>query len=119
MIGNRSEFTVLGLLSIGIKILLPLKQKLLVLDKIDYSQGLQIANIVIFELFKVSNTFLSCINYYYKKEHKVIKNLFELLIEMKNPINNSENIDDYFQFLGNHFYNNSIHVVSFYFYPIN
>ena len=31
---------------------------------------------------------------------------------MKNPINNSENIDDYFQFLGNHFYNNSIHVVS-------
>jgi hypothetical protein len=38
---------------------------------------------------------------------------------MKNPINNSENIDDYFQFLGNHFYNNSIHVVSFYFYPIN
>jgi len=40
LIGNRSEFTVLGLLSIGIKILLPLKQKLLVLDKIDYSQGL-------------------------------------------------------------------------------
>jgi hypothetical protein len=42
LIGNRSEFTVLGLLSIGIKILLPLKQKLLVLDKIDYSQGLQL-----------------------------------------------------------------------------
>ena len=41
-IGNRSEFTVLGLLSIGIKILLPLKQKFLVLDKIDYSQGLQL-----------------------------------------------------------------------------
>ena len=38
---------------------------------------------------------------------------------MKNLINNIENIDDYFQFLGNHFYNNSILVVSFYFYPIN
>jgi hypothetical protein len=38
---------------------------------------------------------------------------------MKNLINNIEDIDDNFQFLGNHFYNNSILVVSFYFYPIN
>lgn len=68
-------FTALGLLSLGIKILLSLKQKLLGLDKSDYSPG-TIVNIVIFELFKVSNTFLSCINYYYKKEQKVIKNLF-------------------------------------------
>jgi hypothetical protein len=28
-------------------------------------------------------------------------------------------IGDYFQFLGNHFYNSSVLVVSFYFYPIN